>query len=128
MAHRHSPSNLRGVTLIEVLVVVAIMTLIAAAVGVPAYIHYDQTKDRVALSGAREVRKAVKLYWVATGDARCPSLQELTTAQFLDEDSPHRDPWGSPWRIDCDGARVSVHSAGRDRRHDTEDDVRVPPV
>jgi general secretion pathway protein G len=118
----------RGVTLLEVLVVVAIMSLIAAAVGVGAYKHWQHARLEAAAHGARTIRAAVQSSWIVTGTGDCPTVARLVAHGALDADSPQTDPWGKAWRIECSGDEVSVSSDGPDRIHRTEDDVRVPPL
>ena len=118
----------RGVTLLEVLVVVAIMSLIAAGVGVAAYKYWKDAQVKTATTGARTIRSAVKSYWVMTGKNGCPTVAELVSDDILDEDSPRTDPWGKPWRIECSEDHASVSSDGPDRAPGTDDDVRVPPL
>ena len=52
----------------------------------------------------------------------------LIATGTLDEDNDTLDPWGTGWRIACDGSRASVSSDGPDRERGTEDDLRVPPI
>src|SRR5262249_55231555 len=100
----------RGVTLLEVLVVVAIMSLVAAAVGVSAYRHWRHGQVDTARTAARTIRGGVKAWWVTTGRSDCPTVADLIRDHVLDEDSPQQDPWGKPWRIDCSDDEVSVGS------------------
>ena len=79
-------SRFRGVTLMEVLVVVAIMSLIAAGVGIAAYEYWNETRVRTAMTDARTLRGAVKSWWVLTGNDGCPTVAELVRARVLDAD------------------------------------------
>ncbi len=115
-------------TLVEVLVVVAIMSLIAAAVGVAAFRHWVTTQVETATTNARAIRTAVMASWVLTGDTGCPTYAELLRDHAIDAGSPRNDPWGKPWRIECSESEVSVSSEGPDRTPGTEDDVHVPPL
>ena len=121
-------SGCRGVTLMEVLVVVAIMSLIAAGVGIAAYEYWNETRVRTAMTDARTLRGAVKSWWVLTGNDGCPTVAQLVRGRVLDADSARADPWGSPWRIECSEGEVSVISDGPDRKAGTEDDIRAPPL
>lgn len=118
----------RGVSLIEILVVVAIMSLLAAAVGVGAYRAWVDSQVKTATFGARTIRSAVRQWWVVGDNHGCPTMADLVQSRTLDEDSPQRDPWGKPWRIECSDDQVSVGSDGPDRERNTPDDVRVPPL
>lgn len=117
----------RGVTLIEVLIVVAIMALVATGVAVAAFKFYQQAKVRDADTNARALRDAVKAFWMMHESAACPSFAELVSTGVLDEGSARTDPWGKPWHIECVDTAVTVLSDGPDRRPGTPDDIRAPP-
>jgi general secretion pathway protein G len=114
----------RGFSLIEVLVAVAIVTLVSVAVGIAAYKHWIDSQRKTAFNEARTVRQAVKARQLEKDS--CPTFAMLLEDGALDEGSPKQDPWGNAWRIRCDGARVIVETDGPDRQRGTEDDVRVP--
>jgi type II secretory pathway pseudopilin PulG len=114
--------------LIEVLVVLAIISLIGGGVGVAVYRHYKGAQGKAATSGARTIRGAVRSWWVTSGSSGCPTVARLVSDGVLDEDSPLTDPWGTPWRIECSGDSVSVGSDGPDKAPSTDDDIRVPPL
>lgn len=125
---QHIRRRRRGVTLIEVLVVLAIISMIAAGVGLAVYQHYREAQIRMAEANARTVREGVKAWWLTGEGSACPTFDVLVESRALDEDAPPDDPWGTPWRIECDRDRVSVGSSGPDRRAHTDDDIRVPPL
>ena len=114
--------------MVEMLVVVAIMSLIAAGVGIAAYNHWSAARIRTAMTDARTLRGAVKSWWVLSGNDGCPTVAQLVRGGGLDADSARTDPWGSPWRIECNEGEVSVISSGPDRKAGTEDDIRAPPL
>ncbi len=116
----------RGLALIEILVVVAIMSLLAAGIGVAAYTHFENVKGEHAVTTAKALRHAVQAYWLSSPESECPTVSELARAATIDEDSSPNDPWGSPWSITCSGSNVLVSSPGPDKTPNTQDDVRVP--
>lgn len=118
----------RGTSLLEILIAVAIMSLLATAIGIGAYRAWRDSQVKTAAMNARTIRGAVKSYWVTTSSGDCPTFADLVKQRALDEDSPRKDPWGTPWRIECSEEQVSVGSDGPDRKQGTEDDVRVPPL
>jgi general secretion pathway protein G len=117
----------RGVTLVEVLIVVAIMALVATAVGVAAIKFYEEARRKAARTNAIALRDAVKGFWITNDTTQCPTVAELISEGVVDEASPRTDPWGTPWRIECTGVSAIVSSNGSDRQPGTEDDIRVPP-
>jgi general secretion pathway protein G len=126
IARHRRPS--RGVTLVEILVVVAIMSLIAGAVGIGALRYWRQAEVKTAEINARSLRGAVKIWWVTAGSIECPTVSQLRADRALDADTPTTDPWGGAWRIECTDDEASVSSDGPDRTPGTEDDVRAPPL
>ena len=118
----------RGVTLFEVLIVVAIIALISAGVGIAAIKYFGDAQDRNAETNARAIRAAVKTWWIDHDRTECPGVDELIAAGTLDRDTTRRDPWGESWRVECADNDVAVVSLGRDRRLGTADDIRIPPT
>lgn len=116
----------RGVTLIEVLIVVAILAMVSAGVGVTAYRYHLDAQKRMAETNARELRQTVKGWWLVQGGSTCPTVAQLVKDGALDKDSPHKDPWGGAWGIECANDDVTVTSKGRDQLAGTEDDIRIP--
>ena len=96
--------------------------------GIPAYNYWNEARIRTAKTDARTMRGAVKSWWVLTGNDGCPTVAQLVAGGVLDVDSARTDPWGTPWRIECDEGEVSVISNGSDRKAGTEDDIRAPPL
>jgi len=121
-------SRARGVTLVEVLIVVAIMALIASGVGVAVLKYWGDAQEKTTQANARAIRGAVKTWWIEHDQGECPGVDQLVSTATLDRDSPRVDAWGEPWRVECTDGEVTVLSAGRDRRHGTLDDVRIPPA
>ena len=125
---RRRRSAVRGVTLFEVLIVVAILALVASGVGIAAFGEFGNARDKLAATNARSLRSVVKTWWVSHDSATCPRIEDLRADGALDKDSPARDPWGGPWQIECANEDVTIISNGKDRKHDTEDDIRIPPT
>jgi len=118
----------RGVTLVEVLIVVAIIALVSAGVAVAAFPYWGRAQQKSASANARNLRGAVKSWWVDHDPSLCPEINQLVQDQALDRDSPRTDPWGKPWRIECADHEVTILSDGSDRTAGTSDDIRIPPT
>jgi general secretion pathway protein G len=114
----------RGVTLVEVLIVVAIMAVISGGVTLVAFPIYKETRIKLAVQGCQAVRNAAELYQnlEATTDA-CPTIQDLVTSKKLDG-KKISDPWGTDYKVDCSEGEIHAVSAGNDRKFGTQDDVR----
>jgi general secretion pathway protein G len=117
----------RGVTLVEVLIVVAILALIAGSVAIFAIPRYIDAQKRTAETEANTLRGAVD-QWRMTSPERlhqCPTSEMLVADRIVQERK--NDPWYHPYRIVCSGWDVSVASDGPDGRPDTEDDIWAGP-
>lgn len=122
------PRRARGVTLFEVLIVVAILALVSSGVALSALAILERVKIREAEKGARVVRASVKAWWTLQNDPGCPTLDDLIRDGVLDRDSTRTDPWGQTWRLECGERDVTVVSLGPDRTPQTDDDIRIPPA
>jgi len=123
---RHRRFYERATTLVEVLIVVAIIAMVAGGIGVAAFEYWLKAKQKTTATDARTVRNAARAWRMEYDAAGCPKFDELRQAGILDSDSRSGDAWGEPWLIQCDEVDVSVVSAGQDRKLDTSDDIRVP--
>jgi len=116
----------RAVTLVEVLIVIAIMSLIATTVVVAVFPKLKDAQIQTALNSAREIRGAVTR-WRARGGDQCPTVAQLVTDKEIDTASKTDDPWGSQFKIICTDDEVIVTSPGPDKKESTQDDLSVPP-
>ena len=114
----------RGVTLVEVLIVVAIMAVFSGGVTLVAFPLYKKAKVDTAMIGCRNVKKAADMYmnFDNVSDA-CPTIANLVQSKMLDG-STTDDPWGMAYRIDCSEGEARVYSTGNDRKPGTPDDLK----
>ena len=116
----------RGVTLVEVLIVVAIMAVIAGGDTLLIFPQFLKARIQAAQIGADVVRQAAELYLNTDGDtAVCPTVKDLVESKKLDGKKTD-DPWGHQYRIVCDSedGDLRVYSNGKDGKENTPDDVR----
>jgi type II secretory pathway pseudopilin PulG len=111
--------------LVEVLITIAIIALVSGGVALAIFWHGERAKLKFARTQAETVRTAVQTHGL-DGGQDCPDVELLIQDSVLDENSPRRDPWGGPWIITCEGAKIRVRSNGPDRQPGTEDDIQVP--
>ena len=116
----------RGVTLIEVMIVVLILSLIATGVTVAVMPKFKQAQIETATNNAREVRNAVNRWRATRGGDQCPTISQLVQDKEIDSASKTDDPWGSAYKIACTEDEVTVFSPGPDKREGTQDDIAVP--
>ncbi len=115
----------RGVTLVEVLIVVAILSLIAGGVAIYAIPKYQQAQKDAAKTDTKTLVSVVELYkqnHIGSGSA-CPTLEDLKNDKALRSDQNTNDPWGKPYKIVCTGDDFGVMSPGPDGKEGSEDDI-----
>lgn len=114
----------RGVTLVEVLIVVSIMAVISGGAVVLAFPLYKEARIKTAVVSAKEIKKAAQLYQEMDATTEgCPTIADLVAAKRVDSKTAD-DPWGKPFRIACGEGDIHVLSSGNDRKDNTPDDIR----
>jgi general secretion pathway protein G len=116
----------RGVTLIEVMIVVLILSLIATGVTVAVMPKYKEAQIKTAINNALEVRSAANRWRATRGGDQCPTISQLVQDKEIDSASKTDDPWSSAYKITCTEDEVTVFSPGPDKREGTADDIAVP--
>lgn len=118
---RRALATQRGMTLIEIMVVVAIISLILGGVGVMAFNRFNDAQVSTARSQCGTIAGAVDLYKLQKR-GKCPkSLQDLKASGFIKQAAA--DPWGNDYEFKCEASGVEVISAGPDGELGTEDDL-----
>ncbi len=125
-ATRVARSSQRGVTLIEVLIVVAIMSLISAGVTVAVLPKFRGAQVDTATGNAREIRNSANRWRASHGGSDCPTVSQLVQDKEIDSASKTDDPWGVPFKIQCTEDDTTVSSPGPDKKEGTKDDIVVP--
>ena len=125
-ALRRARRRQAGFTLLEIMIVLAIIAMIAGGVGVALFRNFQKAKVSAAKMRVHAARDAVTQYMIETPS--CPrSIDELVQGKFLDRDKA-KDPWGSPIVLKCPGTNdtdgADVSSPGPDKQDGTADDIR----
>jgi general secretion pathway protein G len=127
LRNRFSRSRrLRGVTLFEVLIVVAILAMVAGGVAFFALPKFKEAQTKTAESAARIIRQAAQSWQATNSDGGCPTVSQLVQDKLLDPGQNTADPWGQAFIITCTEEDVVVVSTGSDKKKGTKDDVMVP--
>lgn len=123
IAHRARRRS-NGFTLIEIMIVLAIIGLITAAIGVTVYKHFHDAQIKVAQMQVQRLAADVGQYQIMK--SKCPTADDLLAEQYVTQ--PPRDPWGSAIVIKCPGEHepdpADVVSFGPDKKPDTADDIK----
>jgi general secretion pathway protein G len=119
----------RGMTLIEIMIVVAIIAMVMGAVAVVAIPKMKEAQISTCKSAVRTVRSAVQQWQLSNNDySSCPTVSQLVQDKQLDAGQATTDPWGGDFAIKCEGEDVVVSSNGPDKKPDSPDDIVIPQL
>ena len=115
----------RGVTLIEILIVLAIVGLIAGGVAIVAIPKFQQAQLDTAKNNAIEIHRIAEA-WRAMNSTECPTVERLRAEKEIAATAKITDPWDNPYKILCEEDELQVVSFGPDKKENTKDDIRIP--
>ncbi len=112
----------RGMTLIEIMVVVAIISLLMGGIGMVAFQRFTKAQLDTARNNAVQQQQLVEQYMLQKR-GKCPKTwQDLKAAGVTSK--VVKDPWGNEFILKCEKGKVEVSSAGPDGEPGTEDDIQ----
>ena len=117
----------RGVTLIEILIVLAIIGLIAGGVAVVAVPQFEKARVTQAKQDVGRLKQAIELWRSQNPGAECPTMDKLKADKVVATSTKSADPWDTPYEIVCEPEDTIVVSYGPDKKKNTKDDLRDPP-
>ena len=115
-----------GFTLLEIMVVLAIIVLLAGGVGAAVFRSFRRAQVQTARLRVKAARDATSQFMIDNSSA-CPhGVEDLVNQKYLDR-SNSKDPWGKDLIFKCPGANdtdsADISSAGPDKQDGTPDDV-----
>jgi general secretion pathway protein G len=111
----------RGMTLIEIMVVLVILGLIASAIGYNVFNQLGEAQKKTATLDLTAISNGVDLYHVETG--QWPDSLSQLVPKFVKE--VHKDPWGSDYVYVRNGDGYEIYSYGKDKAQGGGDDITV---
>jgi general secretion pathway protein G len=114
-------ASARGMTLIEIMVVLVILGLIAGAIGYNVFERLKEAQVRTAQLDLKAISNGVDLYHVETGQWP-EGIQQLMPKYIKDL---HRDPWGTEYAYVRTGDGFDVYSYGPNKTQGGGDDITV---
>src|SRR5215475_7260285 len=114
---RRAPSDAtrpRGMTLIEIMVVIAILGMIAAVVAVNVMGAFSSAQRKTVAMDFKTLESQLDLYIVQKGGLPTQSDGlKLLVQSGISRELP-RDPWGNPYQYAVKGGEVTLTSYGSD--------------
>ncbi len=110
-----------GLTLIEIMIVIAIIAMIGGGVTF-AFQQQRRAQAKTTKTNAMQLRSLAQQYYTEHRDS-CPTVQALISAGEMDTRSKTTDEWGKPFVIVCNGEDLDVTSSGPDGQQGTGDDI-----
>jgi general secretion pathway protein G len=118
--------NQRGMTLIEIMVVVAIISMLMGTVAIGAFSQLEKAKVKNAKMVIKSIEQALVAYQTDNTDSCPKQLNDLYTQKYLTKEP--KDPWGEPLVFKCPGEHnkdgADIVSKGKDKQEGTADDVK----
>jgi len=104
----------RGMTLIEIIVVITILSLLMAAVGVAVIPQLEQARVDRAKMDIQNIQNALKVYYAKKGNYPDTGngLKALVDAQILEK--PPVDPWDHEFVYVLENGKPVIISYGKD--------------
>jgi general secretion pathway protein G len=130
-AGRASPTRKRfcdsGMTLMEIMIVFALIALIMGAVGVGAFNYFKKGQVKTARIQVNEIMQKAQQYMMDNNN-ECPkTMDDLVAQKYMPR--RQKDPWNKdfimrcPGQINTDG--IDVISVGPDGTEGTADDIKA---
>ncbi len=111
----------RGMTLIEIMVVLVILGMVAGMIGYNVFQSLKEAQIKTARLDLQAISQGVDLYHVETGN--WPDSLVALTPKFLKE--LRKDPWGNEYQYLRTGDGYDVYTYGPDKAQGGGDDITV---
>lgn len=119
--------DVKGMTLIEIMVVIAIMGLIMGIVGVSVMKQFGKAKIQTARTQIKSFEQGLDQFYLDNGSypSTDQGLKALVEGEYMKKID--KDPWKRDYNYSSPGASgnpYEITSSGPDKQEGTEDDIK----
>jgi len=131
LAKRVARNSQRGMTLLEIMIVLAILALVMGLIVGPRVMKmFAESKTDIAKLTVKKFADEAFPQWARSHpDKGCPDKME-DLAEYMNKNDT-KDPWGSEYKLFCPpnlpaGAKggIAISSPGEDKKEGTSDDIK----
>jgi general secretion pathway protein G len=117
----------RGMTMLEIMIVLAIIGLVMSVVGVGVYSSYKKAQKKIAQVAVNEIA-AKTVQYMTDNNNECPkTIDDLVAQKYMPK--KQKDPWNHEFILRCPGVvnvdGIDVVSVGPDGQEGTADDIKA---
>ncbi len=117
----------QGMTMLEIMIVLAIIGLVMSAVGVGVYANWKKSQIKVARISVNEIAQKT-IQYMTDNSNECPkSIDDLVAQKYMPK--KQKDPWNRDFILRCPGTintdGIDVISLGPDGQEGTADDIKA---
>jgi general secretion pathway protein G len=117
----------RGMTMLEIMIVLAIIGLVMSVVGVGVFANWKKAQLKVARVAVNEIAQKT-IQYMTDNNNDCPkTIDDLVAQKYIPK--KQKDPWNRDYILRCPGTintdGIDVVSVGPDGQEGTADDVKA---
>jgi len=117
----------RGMTMLEIMIVLAIIGLVMSVVGVGVYANWKKSQVKVARIAVNELAQKT-IQYMTDNSNECPkTIDDLVAQKYIPK--KQKDPWNRDFILRCPGTintdGIDVISLGPDGQEGTADDIKA---
>jgi general secretion pathway protein G len=116
-----------GMTMLEIMIVLAIIGLVTSVIGVGVYANWKKSQIKVARIAVNEIAQKT-IQYMTDNSNECPkSMDDLVAQKYMPK--KQKDPWNRDFILRCPGTinadGIDVVSLGPDGQEGTADDIKA---
>ena len=116
-----------GMTMLEIMIVLAIIGLVTSVVGVGVYANWKKSQIKVARIAVNEIAQKT-IQYMTDNSNECPkTIDDLVAQKYMPK--KQKDPWNRDFILRCPGTinadGIDVVSLGPDGQEGTADDIKA---